>query len=587
MSRFAIGEEHFTLDGAPIQILSGAIHYFRVHPDSWRDRIRKAKLMGLNTIETYVAWNFHAPTEDQFLLEGDRDLGRFLDIIAEEGLHAIVRPGPYICAEWDNGGLPAWLTAKKDIVIRTNDPIYFSAVERFLHQLGPVLEPRQIDNGGPIILFQVENEYGAYGNDKDYLRHLVEVYQELGFTVPFTTVDQPQDAMLIDGSIDGVHMTGSFGSRAPERLATLRKHQKTGPLMCSEFWIGWFDHWGAPHHTTGVADAAQALDDMLSVGASVNFYMFHGGTNYGFFAGANDKGIYEPKVTSYDYDAPLAEDGFPTDKYWAFRDIIAKYAPVPDERPAERTASPEFTARLSERADWRELGRGGQGQASGISGAPAASFEALNHDGPFIAYTHDIVVTGPGTLVIDEIRDVAQVFLNDQPVGVAYRDHHDRVIVLPDNAQGELKILVEDQGRVNYGPRLGEPKGLGKIALNGSPLEAWTSTPYDLEARGSLAYEPIENAAAPVNGPVFLRGEFDVVDPTNLFIDTDAWGKGNVWVNGFNLGRYWVRGPQHTLFVPKELLRAGVNAIEVFELHGLESPTITFVAGAKLGHELF
>ena len=586
MSTFAIGEKDFTLDGEPFQIISGAIHYFRVHPDSWRDRIRKAKLMGLNTIETYVAWNFHAPTEDQFLLDGNRDLGRFLDIIAQEGLYAIVRPGPYICAEWDNGGLPAWLTAKPGIVIRTNEPIYFSAVERFLHHLGPVLQPRQINNGGPIILFQIENEYGAYGNDKDYLKHLVQVYQDLGFVVPFTTVDQPEDEMLQNGSLPELHMTGSFGSRSLERLETLRKHQKTGPLMCSEFWIGWFDHWGAHHHTATIAEAAQSLDELLSSGASVNFYMFHGGTNYGFTNGANDKGVYQPLVTSYDYDAPLAEDGYPTDKYWAFRDVIAKYAPVPTERPEERVDSPVFTTELSSRADWLSL-PGVAERASAITGAPAASYEALNHDGPFVLYEHEVNVSGPASLVVNEIRDLAQVFLDDVHVGTLFRDHHDRFVTLPTDAQGTLRILVEDQGRVNYGPRLGESKGLGTVHLNGHELTSWSSTPYQLDGHTELDFTPITDNTVSQTGPVFLAGQFELESPVNLFIDTTHWGKGNVWVNGFNLGRYWARGPQHTLFVPKELLSAGTNSITVFEVNGVENTSVNFVAKADLGHTDF
>lgn len=586
MSTFAIGEKDFLLNGKPFQILSGALHYYRVHPDSWQDRIRKAKLMGLNTIETYVAWNFHAPTEDQFHLSGDRDLGRFLDLVAAEGMYAIVRPGPYICAEWDNGGLPAWLTAKPNIAIRTNDPIYFDAVERYLKQLAPVLEPRQITNGGPIILFQVENEYGAYGTDKEYLAHLVQVYQDLGFVVPYTTVDQPQDDMLVNGSLPGLHKTGSFGSRAPERLATLRNHQKTGPLMCSEFWVGWFDTWGTHHHTTSAADAAQTLDDMLSVGASVNIYMFHGGTNFGFTSGANDKGIYEPDITSYDYDAPLAEDGTPNEKYWAFKEVIAKYAPVPKENPQERKLAPEFTSQLTGQAPWADLPSVSTRSERAIVGGPAATFEQLNHDCAFIVYEHHIADTGTGALVIDEVRDIAQVFFNGAQVGVAYRDHHDKFISLPAGASGTLTVLLEDQGRVNYGPLIGQSKGLGTVRLGTQVLTDWTSKPINLDERSSLDYQDTV-AGAPIAGPVFLTGTLEIAEPENLFISVVPWGKGNVWVNGFNLGRYWARGPQFTLFVPQELLHAGKNLIEVFELHGVTAPTVTLVSGPDLGSPNF
>ena len=278
---FAVGETDFLLDGRPHRILSGAIHYFRVHPDLWADRIRKARLMGLNTIETYVAWNAHEPRRGEWDATGWNDLGRFLDLIAEEGMHAIVRPGPYICAEWHNGGLPVWLTGIPGIGLRRSEPQYLAEVQTYLERVYEIVAPRQIDRGGPVTLVQIENEYGAYGDDKDYLRELVRVTRDAGITVPLTTIDQPTPQMLGDGSLEGLHATGSFGSRATERLAALRAHQHTGPLMCAEFWDGWFDWWGGHHHTTSVADAAGELESLLAAGASVNFYMFHGGTNFG------------------------------------------------------------------------------------------------------------------------------------------------------------------------------------------------------------------------------------------------------------------------------------------------------------------
>ncbi len=327
--RFAIGETDFLLDGEPHRVLSGAIHYFRVHPDLWQDRIRKAKLMGLNTVETYVAWNAHAPRPGVFDLTGGLDLGRFLDLVAAEGMHAIVRPGPYICAEWTNGGLPYWLFADGTVGVRRNEPGFLAAVREYLEHLAPVLVPRQIDQGGPIVLVQVENEYGAYGSDASYLRELEAMHRAVGLTVPFTSVDQPMDSMLEDGSLPSLHKTGSFGSRSTARLERLRQAQPTGPLMCSEFWDGWFDSWGEHHHTTPASASASDLDDLLAAGGSVNIYMFHGGTNFGFTNGANDKGVYRPIATSYDYDAPLDEAGRPTAKFHAFRAVIERYAPVP------------------------------------------------------------------------------------------------------------------------------------------------------------------------------------------------------------------------------------------------------------------
>ena len=275
-SRFEIGEHDFLLDGRPFQVISGALHYFRVHPGQWADRIHKARLMGLNTIETYVPWNLHEPVEGSWTAEDGLDLGAFLDAVAAEGMRAIVRPGPYICAEWVNGGLPAWLTAEPGVGIRRSEPRYLAAVSRYLREVYAIVAPRQLDNGGPVVLVQIENEYGAYGDDKDYLRALVDVTRAAGIVVPLTTVDQPQPTMLENGSLPDLHRTASFGSRAVERLATLREYQKTGPLMCSEFWNGWFDHWGEYHHITSPADSAAELDAVLAAGASVNLYMVHG-----------------------------------------------------------------------------------------------------------------------------------------------------------------------------------------------------------------------------------------------------------------------------------------------------------------------
>ena len=314
-SRFAIGASDFELDGQPHRILAGALHYFRVHPDLWADRIHKARLMGLNTIETYVAWNAHEPRRGEWRTDDGLDLGRFLDLVAAEGMHAIVRPGPYICAEWDNGGLPAWLFRDPEVGIRRSEPHYLEAVSAYLRRVYGIVAPRQVDAGGPVILVQIENEYGAYGSDKAYLAELVRVTREAGISVPLTTIDQPTPQMLADGSLPGLHLTGSFGSRAGDRLATLREFQPTGPLMCMEFWCGWFDDWGSHHHTTDAAASAAELDALLAAGGSVNVYMFHGGTNFGLTNGANDKGRYAPITTSYDYDAPLDESGHPTAKY--------------------------------------------------------------------------------------------------------------------------------------------------------------------------------------------------------------------------------------------------------------------------------
>jgi beta-galactosidase len=589
--QFAIGDTDFLLDGEPFQVLSGALHYFRVHPGQWADRIRKARLMGLNTIETYVAWNAHASSPDSFRLDGELDLGRFLDLIAAEGMYAIVRPGPYICAEWTNGGLPAWLLSAGTAAIRRNDPAYMAAVAGYLAALAPVLVPRQVDRGGPVILVQAENEYGAYGSDKDYLRALAKLLRGIGITVPLITVDQPMGSMLADGSLPELHATGSFGSNVAERLALLRAHQPTGPLMCSEFWDGWFDSWGGHHHVTSARDAAGELDALLRTGASVNIYMFHGGTNFGLTSGANDKGTYAPVVTSYDYDAPLDEAGHPTAKYWAFRDVLAKYAPVPAERPAARGPAPAFAVPLAQAAPlWSVLERLGTWH----SGDDPVSADELGQVQGLTLYQADINVpgidvTGPPVLAVGEVRDRAQVFLNRQPVGVLARDHHDRALALPSGARGAIELLVEDQGRVDYGPRIGEPKGLiGPVTVNGVPVRGWRVMPLPLDqlapVASALRARPPSAVSAGVAGPAFARATFDLPATADLFLSTAGLGKGIAWLNGFCLGRYWSRGPQRTLYAPEPVTRKDENELIILELGATAGGTVEFVPGPDLGH---
>ena len=583
-SSFTIGDSDFLLDGQPFRILSGAIHYFRVHPDQWADRIRKARLMGLNSIETYVAWNAHEPVRGEWDASGRNDLGAFLDAVAEEGLYAIVRPGPYICAEWANGGLPVWLTADDGIRLRSSEPRYLAEASRFLRRVYEIVAPRQIDRGGNVVLVQIENEYGAYGSDKDYLESLVAVTREAGITVPLTTVDQPEPQMLRDGSIPGVHLTGSFGSRASERLDTLREFQPTGPLMCMEFWDGWFDWWGDHHHTTDPTDAAAELESMLAAGASVNFYMFHGGTNFGLTNGANDRGRYHPIVTSYDYDAPLDEAGNPTAKYFAFREVIARYASVPDELPAAGPPSPQVTVELHPRGDWIPAAGG-----SGIRSDSPPTFDDLQFDGALVRYEVDLPeMTSPQLLEFDEVRDLAWVRVDDGPSQRLSRRSNDRAVAVPPGRL--LAVLVEDQGRVNYASRIGEPKGLiGSVHLGGRPLKGWRATTIDVESIARQVQvadhrRAVEGAQSPLVGPVALSGVFLLEDRSDLFLDTTGWAKGFAFVNGFHLGRYWMEGPQRTLYVPAPVTRAGSNHLVVLELEHVAAATAHFRPSPLLGH---
>ncbi|MET0812608.1 MAG: beta-galactosidase family protein [Microbacterium sp.] len=575
-SRFEIGEHDFLLDGEPHRIISGAMHYPRVHPDLWRDRVRKARLMGLNAIETYVAWNAHEPVRGRWDASGPNDLGRFLDIIAEEGLHAIVRPGPYVCAEWHNGGLPTWLTADPTMKLRSSDPRYLEAVTGYLERVNEIIAPRQIDRGGPVILVQIENEYGAYGSDKAYLAELIRVTRANGITVPLTQVDQPIPHMLEGGAHDGLHKTGSFGSKIGERLAILREHQPTGPLMCMEFWCGWFDHWGEKHHTTDFADSARDLDELLAAGASVNIYMVHGGTNFGLTAGANDSGRYLPMVTSYDYDSPISESGDLTEKFCAFRDVIAQHAPVPADPLPEPVGAPVFEVALE------SVGDPLVGVDRGEFSAPP-TMDELGSDVVLVSYEASLG-TDRAVVLEADVRDYAWVQVDGRPAGILQRTIGDLSLTVPPG--DALRLLVEETGRVNYDTKIGEAKGLiGAPLLDGSPIEGpWRVRTIHVPS----LYETVTDAAGShgTAGPLGLRGAFVLDEPADLFLDTKGWGKGYAWVNGFFLGRYWRRGPQRTLYVPGPVTRAGQNQVVIVELEAITDTTARFLARPDLGHEV-
>ncbi|GAB3411532.1 beta-galactosidase [Schumannella luteola] len=611
MSRVEIGERDFLLDGRPHRILSGALHYWRIHPDRWRDRIRAARLLGLNTIETYIAWNQHSPEPGVWLDGGALDLARFLDEIAAEGMQAIVRPGPYICAELDGGGLPAWLFTDPEVGVRRHEPRFLAAVGDYLARSLAIVAPRQVDTGGPVVLVQVENEYGAYGDDADYLDELTRLTRAAGITVPLTTVDQPQPHMLEHGSRPGLHRTASFGSRSPERLATLREHQPTGPLMCMEYWDGWFDSWGQPHHTTSAEEAARDLDALLATGASVNLYMLHGGTNFGLTSGANDKGLFQPIATSYDYDAPLDEAGRPTAKYWAFREVLGRYTTLPDEVPP--VAAEPATAVIPLTPSRSLLDAAASVPAVAATGS-LPTMSQVTVDAAFLLHETSIRTAAASVLTVGEVRDRVHVIVDDVVVGVLARDHHQRALTVPP-IRTRLQLLVENQGRVNYGPRIGEDKGvIGGAALGGEELLGWTTRVLDEralrelggadgvgraggsdapgrsgESDGSADPDAASAALRPLAGPSFAHGTVELeaapadASRSDHFLDTSTLGKGIIWVNGFCLGRYWSRGPQRTLVVPGPLLRSGRNDILVLELDAAPAAQLRFVADVDLG----
>ncbi|MEV7252858.1 glycoside hydrolase family 35 protein [Streptomyces cyaneofuscatus] len=579
MPELSVTDDGFCLDGEPFRIISGSLHYFRVHPEQWADRLRKARLMGLNTVDVYVPWNLHQPDRDgPLVLDEGLDLPRFLDLAAAEGLHVLLRPGPYICAEWEAGGLPAWLLADPDVRLRTSDPRYQEPVERYFELLLAQVRPHLASAGGPVIAVQVENEYGASGaGDHAHLDHLVTLLRKGGVDVPLFTSDQADD--LAEGGIPGVLRTVNFSWGAAARLRILREHQPRGPLMCGEFWSGWFDRWGSGHNRRRDTEVRDTLEEILAAGASVNIYMFHGGTNFGFTNGANDKGHYRPTVTSYDYDAPLDEAGDPTAKYHLFRETIAAHAavpsgPVPARAPKLRLRGIRLPQRASLLAQTGRLG------AARHSERPL-TMEALGQAFGYVLYETTLPAAGDGVLRLAQTRDRAQVFVDGQPVGTLERENREQAISLRSPAVGaRLTVLVENQGRVNYGAGLHDWKGIAEpITFNGKPLSGWACTPLPLEKPDALSFSPQEVEA----GPTFFRGEVHVDTPADTFLHLPGWTKGNVWVNGFALGRYWSRGPQHSLYVPGPVLRRGENEIVLLELHGCADDVVHFEDAPDLG----
>ena len=569
------------------------MHYFRVHPRQWRERLTALRGMGLSTVETYVAWNLHEPRRGKFRFDGIADLERFLELADDVGLEAIVRPGPYICAEWDNGGFPAWLAADRNLRLRCMDERYLAEVDRWFDELVPRIATHQQSRGGNVTMVQVENEYGSYGNDHDYLRYLADGLQARGIDVPLFTSDGPTGFMLEGGTLPDLPATVNFGSDARRAFDTQRtvRARPNEALFCMEFWNGWFDHWGTEHHVRSAADAADTLSEILGCGGSVNIYMAHGGTNFGFFAGANHDGRLQPTVTSYDYDAPIAESGELTDKYWAFREVLAGYTelpPAPTGEPSPRLRPAVFT--LDEECAMLDH----LTEPATISPYPV-TIEDLGYQHGLMLYR--TTVRGPREslpLRIDGLADRAIVLVDGNHLADLDRDQ-DTEVQLPElgPAGCRIEILVDILGRVNYGPLLGERKGItGGVRHGQQYLFGWECLPiptddperrpwrFDSErpAPDDRTYPaggaPEAATGSPTGGPVFRRGTLRVDAPADGFLALPGWNRGAVWVNDFCLGRFWNVGPQRTLYLPAPVLRAGANQVVALELHPTDARSI-------------
>ncbi|MFF2010511.1 beta-galactosidase family protein [Streptomyces sp. NPDC058195] len=591
MADFTVGDDHFRLDGKPVRLLSGALHYFRVHEAQWDHRLAMLRAMGLNCVETYVPWNLHEPRPGRFRDVGA--LGRFLDAAQRAGLWAIVRPGPYICAEWENGGLPVWVTGRFGRRVRSRDEGYLEAVERWFSALLPQVVQRQIGRGGPVIMVQAENEYGSFGSDQVYLRRVAGMLRERGVTVPLFTSDGPEDHMLTGGSVPGLLATANFGSGARAAFEVLRRHQPKGPLMCMEFWCGWFEHWGAEPVVRDPEPAAEALREIMECGASVNIYMAHGGTNFAGWAGANRSGPVQdedflPTVTSYDYDAPIDEYGRATEKFRLFREVLAAYAdgPLPGLPPEPVGLAAGVRARLT---GWASLDTvlEALGDEEGAPSGMPPTFEELGVDRGLVRYR--VSVPGPRQpygLDVTGLRDRAVVRVDGVRAGVLTAE--DSALPEPVAGPAEVELWVESLGRVNYGPRLGEPKGItGGIRHERQYLHGVRARALRLDAFEEpgaverVAFDEVPEAG----GTGLFRGTFaleGIAGTGHAGLELPGWTRGFVWVNGFCLGRYWSVGAQRTLYVPGPVLREGANEVWVLEVEEAGAPYAELGPGAPV-----
>ncbi len=567
--RFEIKDSSFLLDGKSIQLICGEMHYPRVPKEYWQDRLKRAKAMGLNTISTYVFWNFHERTPDVFDFQGQADLAEFIRLAQKEGLYVILRPGPYVCAEWDFGGYPWWLLEEKGMVFRSNDERFLKACNQYIDRLGKELSGLTVENGGPILMVQVENEYGSYSNDKVYLGKLRDMIKNAGFNVPLITCDG-------GGQMEAGHVDGAFptinGVVGEDIFKIVDKFSPGGPYFVAEFYPAWFDVWGTPHPYRDYKKPTEQLDWMLKNKVSVSIYMFHGGTNFWYTNGANTAYGYAPQPTSYDYDAPLGEWGNITPKYLAFREVVQKYLPegekLPDV-PALNKVISFAPVTLTETADLPVA------FTKRVQSDKILTMEDLGQDFGYVHYETILNKPGKGTLVIKDVRDYAVVLIDGKQVGSLDRRYRQSKIEIDvKKVPAKLEILVENVGRVNYGSDiLNNHKGItDKVTFNDAELTGWTISPLPLYKADVDLYKFSKKELK--GKPAFHRGYFDLAETGDCFISTKGWGKGAVWVNGHSLGKFWNIGPQQTLYVPAPWLKKEKNEIVVFEMEDTGYRTI-------------
>jgi len=566
---FSLGETEFLLNGEPFQIISGELHPARIPEEYWENRIKMAKAMGCNTISAYIFWNYHEPEEGVFdFTTGNHNLSEFIRLVKEEEMWLILRPGPYVCAEWELGGIPPYLLRIPDIKLRCMDPRYMAAVERYIKKLAEVIVPEQVTNDGPVIMIQIENEYGSFGNDRIYMNRLRELWIENGIDVPTFTGDGATTYMLEAGTLPG-SAVGLDPGNSKEAFELASKMNPGVPVFSSETYPGWLTHWGEEWARPDTGKLLREVKFLMDNKKSFNFYVIHGGTNFGFTAGANSGGKgYEPDVTSYDYDAPISEQGVPTPKYMALRELIGSYLPKGKKLPPVPDAPEAVDIPLIFPSMFTSIWDNLPQPELSVQPKP---FEAYGQDYGFMLYRTELIGHKKGKLTVTDIHDYATVFLNGEYIGVLDRREGVNTIDLPESGAEKpvLEILVEGMGRINFGQYLIDRKGItDRVTLNGMTLMNWKV--YKLPLDNKFIYD-LRSSGRTKNKPgIFFKGNFSLGITGDTYFDMSAYTKGMVWVNGHNLGRYWNIGPQKKLFCPKSWLKLGVNEIIIFDQHMID-----------------
>lgn len=577
---FTMGQNTFLLNGKPFIVKAAELHYPRIPRPYWEHRIKMCKALGMNTVCLYVFWNIHEQQEGKFDFTGNNDVAEFCRIAQKNGMYVIVRPGPYVCAEWEMGGLPWWLLKKKDIRLREQDPYFMERVRLFEKEVGKQLSGLTIQNGGPIIMVQVENEYGSYGEDKAYVSAIRDIVKEAGFD-KVTLFQCDWASNFTKNGLPDLVWTMNFGTGAniDAQFKKLGELRPDAPKMCSEFWSGWFDKWGAQHETRPAKAMVENIDEMLSKGISFSLYMTHGGTSFGHWAGANSPG-FAPDVTSYDYDAPINEFGQATPKYYELRNMMQKYSdkklPAVPKLPAALISVPRFTlteyAPLTYGIDKTEENR------------EVKTFEDMDLGWGTMTYTTTLPeVDGRSTLTLNDGHDFCQVYINGQYIGKIDRVRNEKTLTLPAiEKNSRLTVVVEAMGRINFGRAIKDYKGItSSVTLTAEQgghdvmwnLKNWTlSTIPDDYATAQKAFtrmkDGVKMPAASVSKAGYYRGTFSLKKVGDTFVNMERWGKGQVYVNGHAIGRFWSIGPQQTLYVPSCWLQKGKNEIVVLDVVG-------------------